>query len=243
MEGNMTATLLSQTGKITRQELQSVPVPHGTSTHQPLPHHQIVEALLETLGFRRIEVVRDEYAVSRDGMRMFGVLDLELGITGVRFSIGIRNANDKSMRLAMCIGYRVLVCDNMAFHGDFTPVLAKHSKNFSLIDAVSIGVDRMQRNFEPLAGHIELARQAPLTDAAAKLIIYQAFVEGSLQVPRHLARTVHQNYFHPTHEDFEPRTVWSLSNAFTSTFKNLDAVPHFRATAKLGAFLARTTPH
>ena len=50
------------------------------------------------------------------------------------------------------IGYRVLVCDNMAFHGDFTPVLAKHSKNFSLVDAVSIGVDRMQRNFEPLPG-------------------------------------------------------------------------------------------
>ena len=88
----MTATLLSQTGKITRQELQAIPVPHGTSTHQPLSHYEIVQALLETLGFRRIEVVRDEYAVSHDGMRMFGVLDLELGITGVRFSIGIRNA-------------------------------------------------------------------------------------------------------------------------------------------------------
>jgi hypothetical protein len=236
----MTATLLSQTGKITRQELQLVPVPQGTSTHQPLSHYEIVQALLETLGFRRIEVVRDEYAVSHDGMRMFGVLDLELGITGVRFSIGIRNANDKSMRLAMCIGYRVLVCDNMAFHGDFTPVLAKHSKNFSLVDAVSVGVDRMQRNYEPLAGHTELVRHAPLTDDAAKIIIYQAFVEGSLEVPRHLARPVHEHYFQPQHEEFAARTAWSLSNAFTSAFKELDAVPQFRATAKLGPFLERT---
>ena len=47
----MTATLLSQTGKITRQELQMGPVPQGTSTHQPLSHYEIVEALLETLGF------------------------------------------------------------------------------------------------------------------------------------------------------------------------------------------------
>ena len=46
----MTATLLSHTGKITRQELQLVPVPHGTSTHQPLSHYEIVQALLETLG-------------------------------------------------------------------------------------------------------------------------------------------------------------------------------------------------
>src|SRR5437879_11179683 len=97
----------------------------------------------------------------------------------------------------MCIVYRFLVCDNMSFHGDFTPVLAKHSKNFSLVDAGSIGEDRMQRNFEPLAGHIELVRNTPLTDAAAKLIIYEAFVEGSLEVPRHLARAVHENYFQP----------------------------------------------
>jgi hypothetical protein len=237
----MTATLLSQTGKITRQELQAIPVPQGTSTHQPLSHYEIVEALLETLGFRRIEMVRDEYAVSRDGMRMFGVLDLEMGITGVRFSIGIRNANDKSMRLAMCIGYRVLVCDNMAFYGDFTPVLAKHSKHFSLVDAVSVGVDRMQRNFEPLARHIELVRQAPLTDDAAKLTIYRAFIEGGLEVPRHLAPAVHGNYFQPHHEEFAPRTAWSLSNAFTSAFKDLDAVPQFRATAKLAGFLASSS--
>lgn len=31
--------------------------------------------------------------------------------------------------------------------GAFTPVLAKHSKSFSLIDCISVGVDRMQRNF------------------------------------------------------------------------------------------------
>ena len=38
----------------------------------------------------------------------------------------------------------------MAFSGDFTPVLAKHSKSFSLIDCISVGVDRMQRNFGPM---------------------------------------------------------------------------------------------
>ena len=36
--------------------------------------------------------------------------------------------------------------------GVFTPVLAKHSKAFSLIDCISVGVDRMQRNFEPFVG-------------------------------------------------------------------------------------------
>ena len=33
--------------------------------------------------------------------------------------------------------------------GVYAPVLAKHSKSFSLIDCISVGVDRIQRNFEP----------------------------------------------------------------------------------------------
>ena len=40
----------------------------------------------------------------------------------------------------------------------------------------------------------------------------------------------------PQYGEFKPRTVWSLSNAFTSAFKNLDAILRFRATAKLGGF-------
>src|SRR5258707_12507710 len=56
-------------------------------------------------------------------------------------------------------------------------------------------------------------------------------------VPRHLARRVHDLYFNPQIEEFAPRTTWSLSNAFTSAFKELDPIPQFRATAKLAPFI------
>src|SRR5207302_1033438 len=150
---------------------------------------------LETLSFRHIHVTRDEYAVSVDGMKMFGVLDLETEFRGVAFSIGIRNANDKSMRLAMTVGYRVLVCDNMAFMGDFRPVFHKHSSRLELIDVVSIGVDKIQRNFEPLRSQIADWQERALGDEKAKLIIYNAFVEAGLSIPRHLIHHVHRNYF------------------------------------------------
>jgi hypothetical protein len=55
-------------------------------------------------GFRHIGIVHDEYAVSPDGMEPFGALDLETKIEGCRFSIGLRNSNDKSMRLALTVG-------------------------------------------------------------------------------------------------------------------------------------------
>jgi hypothetical protein len=54
-----------------------VPTPAGTTTHRPVPHIEVVQALIETLGFRHISVVKDEYAVSRDGMKMFGVMELD----------------------------------------------------------------------------------------------------------------------------------------------------------------------
>src|SRR5438093_1747504 len=213
MEGHLLAH--RGTNKLDREQLKAIQAPEATETYQPLAHHAIVEALLEALTFRHISVVRDEYAVSEDGMKMFGVLDLESTFDGCRFSIGIRNANDKSMRLAMTVGYRVFVCDNMAFHGDFTPVLAKHTKRFSLVDAVTVGVDRMQRSFEPMQRQVETWRASRIQDETAKLVIYSAFVEGDLEAPKHLARRVHDLYFNPTIDAYAPRTLWSLQNSFT----------------------------
>jgi hypothetical protein len=104
-----TSTLIGYSGRtIGREELTLVPTPAATETHRPIPHHEIVQALIETLGFRHIGVVHDEYAVSPDGMKAFGVLDLATEMEGCRFSIGLRNSHDKSMRLAMTCGYRVL---------------------------------------------------------------------------------------------------------------------------------------
>lgn len=119
-----TSTLISCTGKITRAELANLPTPPATATHIPIPHAAVVETLVETLSHRHIGVVDEEFAVSSDAMEMFGVLDLETSFEGCRFAIGIRNANNKRFRLACTVGLRVFVCHNLAFRGDYTPVLA-----------------------------------------------------------------------------------------------------------------------
>lgn len=150
----------------TREELAKLPTPPTTETHIPIPHAAVVETLVETLSHRHICVVAEEFAVSSDTMEMFGVLDLETSFEGCRFAIGIRNANNKRFRLACTVGLRVFVCSNLAFRGDYTPVLAKHSKCFSLEDALSIGVDRMQRNFEPMRQQVDRWRGEQLSAEA-----------------------------------------------------------------------------
>src|SRR5437899_2217248 len=205
-----TSTLIGYGGRtIGREEVTLVPTPPATETHRPIPHHEIVEALVETLGFRHIGVVHDEYAVSPDGMKVFGVLDVATEMEGCRFSIGLRNSHDKSMRLAMTCGYRVFVCSNMAFAGDFTPVLAKHTKSFNLIDTLAVGVDRIQRSFEPMRRQVDDWRHAQIGPRSHPTcqqhwIASESAWLGNLQLPQpgfwgdNRVRTLRQQ---PNHSD------------------------------------------
>ena len=232
-------TLMAHTGTtelMTREQLAEILPPEPTDTHKPIAHSLLVNSILESLSFRHINVVKEQYAVSEDGMKLFGSLDLETMGDGFRFSLGLRNANDKSMRLGLVVGIRVLCCDNMAFQGDFEPVLAKHSKNFDLNSALAIGMEAMQRNFKPMADQIENWRAAQITDRDAKEVIYRAFIEDELEAPKHLARVVHHEFFEPSHPEFAPRMKYSLQNAFTSSFKLLEPIPLFKATASSGEF-------
>lgn len=63
--------------KLSRDQLQEILPPEPTETFRPIAHSALVRNVIETLSFRHINVVKDEYAVSRDGMKLFGVMELE----------------------------------------------------------------------------------------------------------------------------------------------------------------------
>jgi hypothetical protein len=224
---------------INREALKHLPLPEETDTFKPIPHHLLVEQILQSLSFRRLSVVREEYAVSPDGMKLFGLIELNVEYSGVRFAIGLRNANDKSMRVGLVAGYRVMVCENKMLTGDFQPMLAKHSKNFNLMDALSVAVDRIQRNIGEVSDQIGRKKVTLLSEDNARSLIYQGFLEQKF--PISLLRAVHREYFiKPSFEEFTSNNLWALENAFTTTFKKLKPVQQFEAAAKLGKFL---TPH
>jgi hypothetical protein len=223
-------------GKLTRAELALVPTPHSTSTHQVIPHIEIVNALEEQLGFRHIAVASEEYAVTKDGKNFFGVMTLDQGMDGASFALGVRNSHSKQFRLSIVVGLRIFVCSNLSFAGDFNILLAKHSKNFSLKNSISIGIDEAQRGFEPMQIQVSAWKEIQVSDDQARVTIFKAFVEAEIDAPKHLARDVWRNWREPAHEEFRPRTAYSLQNAFTSSFKLLDPVPLYRATADLGRF-------
>jgi hypothetical protein len=127
----------------------ALPVPDPTDTPKPIARSRVVGGIVEALAYRKIEVVRDEYGISQDGMLIFGFLELDIERAGIRLGIAVRNANDKAFALVLVAGYRTFVCDNLAFRGDFMAVTRKHSKTLEkeLQDVLALGVDRVQRQF------------------------------------------------------------------------------------------------
>ena len=231
------ARLLSKGAtKVPRTALSLIPTPPATDTFKPISHHVLIDQLEEALSFRHMHIVNDEYAISPDGSRLFSLLEINAEYEGVRFAIGLRNAHDKSMRIGMVCGYRVMICTNMSLFGDFAPLLAKHSKNFDLTEALAIGVDRLQRKWQPLKEAINCKRNFELTLQEAQIITYRLFTEGHLPVK--LLKVMHKEYFMaPSYDEFKPRTVWSLENAATTAIKQLKPIQQFQATARLGKFL------
>jgi hypothetical protein len=92
-----------------------------------------------------------------------------------------------------------------------------------------------EKKYRPLRERVDFMRQKNLPITTAQALIYRAFTEGKF--PVRLLKSVHKNYFEPQHEEFKPRTVWSLSNAFTSAFKEARPDRQYELTARLGKFL------
>src|SRR5229473_993323 len=87
---------------ITRAALKHIPAPPPTATWRPIAHYDLVQALDRQLAVRDIRIVKEELALAHEGLRLFGVLELEVpGTNGgsgrdYHFAMGIRTANDRS---------------------------------------------------------------------------------------------------------------------------------------------------
>jgi hypothetical protein len=210
---------------VTRDDLALVPAPEATESYIPVPHDHLADTL-STIGqdiLKGYRLEKEQYALSRNGNQMFGVLvfksdDFELGL-----SVGFRNSYNKSMAIGIAIGADVFVCDNLAFTGDIT-VLRKHTTNVwsSLEDIVISTLYRSQKNFHRITEDAERLKSRMLDDHEAFRMMGLLFGHNVLTL-RQLS-AVKKEWLHPSYEAFKPRTVWSFYNACTETLKTCPPV-------------------
>jgi hypothetical protein len=222
---------------VTREQLLTIPAPPATATWRPIPHADLMTAVDRQLLVRGVTITKEQFAVQREGARLFAVLDLAVEKNGdVCAAMGIRTANDRTMALEIAVGVKVLVCDNLAFSGDLIALRRKHTAHFDLNADISRAIDRYLAHLTVFHRAVDELRDRPLGDGEAKVLIFEAFAEELL--PLRFFPTVTETYFHPRPDmtDVEPRSAWGLMNAFTRAVRQMAPAPAFSTTTRLGRF-------
>lgn len=213
---------------VTREQLLQVPTPRGTSTWYPLSHQSIlgeVEIQLQSSGFR----IREEtHALSHDGARYFGVLNVSLGEgtpepSDYGWVVGLRNSHDMTYPAGLVAGTRVFVCDNLAFSGEVR-ISRKHTKHAvrDLRHLTARAVGQLGERFLGLDRRIQAYKDRRMTDTLAHDLTIRA-VDCAAITPSQIPEVL-KEWRKPTHAEFEARNAWSLFNAFTEAYKAIN--PH-----------------
>ena len=227
------------TDLVTRDQLRTLPEPEVTRTFKAIPHIELVDMLELVLRQNQIRIEDERFALRRDGSVLFGVLQLAYGETqDGRAALGLRTANNKTMSIQLCAGLSVFVCDNLAFRGDMIALKRKHTSGLNLRVELAGAVLRFQEHFGRLAGEVERLKNRLVADIEAKALIHDAFSTGLM--PLRFLPEVSQAYFEPEVDQFQPRTAWSLHNAFTGAAKDMPLTTRLPAIQSLGKLFGMT---
>jgi len=237
------ATLAVHAGgeKLTRAELATIrPAIEATRTFRPIPHIELVETLDSVLSLRGIEKTREEFAIAKNGAMVFGVMDLQMtSMPGVTAALGIRAANDRSMSVQIAVGMRIFVCDNMAFSSDGIALRKKHTSGLNLRGEMIGAVDTFEGRYLTMEEQVHKLQEREISDETAKSLMLDSFAQELL--PKQYLPEVVKHYFEPQHEEFRPRTMWSLHNAYTEVFKLMAPISAQRSNMAVSRLLGLTS--
>jgi len=209
----MTLVLHAGAEAVDFDALRQVNTPPATSTHVPLPHHQLVEMVRYSLGFYGHEIVDETFGVTPDGARFFGVMSLKSAYGDYTDVLGMRNSHDKSFPVALAYGSRVFVCDNMAFSADVV-VKRKHTANAKrdLPGIVAGIIEPLQEKRIAQACTIEAYKNRPLELDEFDHLVIELYRRGAINLTR-IADVV-DAYERPPY-DWGDETAWRAFNAVT----------------------------
>ena len=206
--------------EVPRKALAAVPTPAPTETWRPIPHEEYVRQVEWELPRYGLDVVHEAHALTHDGTRYFGLVQVQNGCNSPEYSwvLGLRNSHDKTLTAGLVAGAQVFVCDNLAFSGEVS-VSRKHTSYIleDLPGLIGNALGRLLLMFKSQDQRVERYRTTRLNDADAHDLTIKALDSGVVcasKIPELL-----KEWREPRYREFEPRTVWSYFNATTEVLK------------------------
>jgi len=214
--------LLHQGGQeCSLDDLRDIPMPVETRSFKPVSHYDLAVNIAKVAGelLSEFTLKSSQYGVARDGGQLFGVHTFQNSNTELGLSIAFRNSLDKSLSVGMAFGASVFVCDNLALQGEIIKI-RKHTTNIhtDLEEMILTGVYRARTSFISAVDDAILMQQIEISTDGAYHALGHLFGHKVLS-PRQMPVAL-KEWNLPSHEEFEPRTLWSLYNAVTEALKS-----------------------
>ena len=208
-------------------QINLVPTPQATSTFQPIAHSVLIDIFRDQLKTAGLSVLSEHHTLARYGQRYFGLFQIDMKREGAKSGtvVGLRNAHDKSFPAGICAGNAPFVCSNLCFHNEVV-LGRKHTTHIMkhLPEIVSRAIGKLGDMWVKHEKRVEGYSNTVLSDEQAGHLILKGYRAGA--IGKGMIVDVLDQWEKPLHEEFAPRNLWSLHNAFTEVYKgNLVALP------------------
>ncbi len=181
----------------------------------------MVERALEQNG---LEITDEGHELAHGGKRYFGLIEIQHREFRGGFSsiVGVRNDYDQPLSAEVVAGSRELVSNNLSFSGivplEQEMALNSHEELSGRMSRMSGVINRLNKYWLRHEQRMDHYRKSGMNDIAAHDLIIRAIDAGAC--PNRLIPAVLGHWRVPEHEEFGPRTAWSLFNAFTEALQD-----------------------
>jgi hypothetical protein len=224
----------------TKADLAAVPVPEPTESYHPVPYGRFIEEVELHVPRFGLTIQSEQFALAREGSQMFGVLTCANGKQAADYAlaIGVRSSYDRTLAVSMASGINVTVCSNLAFSGE-VKMNRKHTVHVfrDLPDLIYRMLSQVSSMRERTDGEIAAMKVRELPLAHAHHLMVEAVKANVLPASR-LPKVI-EAWEEPKHEEFAPRTAWSLFNAFTEVQKSTSPWLQMEGSLRLSSLFRR----
>lgn len=213
----MTLVLHAGAEAIDFDGLRAIATPEPTATHYPLPHHDLVNMVTYALNYLGHEVEKQEFGVTPDGMKFYGVLTLKSDWNGYTDIVGLSNSHNKTVPVSLGFGSATFVCDNTAFVAQ-SVMKRRHTPNSkrALPGMIMEMVEPLRDKRVAQNNQFERYKALAMQDDDADRLMMQMYRRGIINCSR--IADVLEQWENPTC-DYGPKTAYRLFNGVTWTLK------------------------
>jgi len=220
---NLNLCLHCGSSRASLEQVEAVPTPEPDGRWHPISHMTLINLVREHLAAAGYHVAQEEHALSKDGERYFGLLQLLTDDCDEEGALvtGLRNSHDKMFPAGLLVGNGIFICDNLSFIGEIKMV-RRHTTNVmrDLPGLVSKSIGRLGDMRFRQQERVDWYKETMLPPAHVHDIVVKSMDQGII-APSAIKKVLHE-FREPRHQEFrDTGDAWRLFNSYTEVLKNI----------------------